>query len=385
MMTTPQSESTLPTSAHGVEDQPTSNGDTEPYCRVPDGPGTLYPERPKDKHSTRQQPPKEAEDTAVTTTAEVPVVASDEAAKREPPAISISGPETVTVAEPPSEKGRRATNQCEFECKRSPQSLPSIMHVEEHQEFLRRDGEHRGGATRSPKQNSAPDPTPQQDSGVRQILRSVTAVPRSGCWEEGDPTLHEGEQRQGRLLRQSGVRTIEAIESPGTPPEGTVGRPTLSSGRDVTTELADEQKNNPEVGELKKFLEQGSLPADSVKARKMALQQALFAVVDGVVYYIDPKRANRRRAVVPKSLRQYLLQQTHSGPFGAHFSGQRMFNTLATSWWWEHMFADVCRFAKACPECAITMGIGRKRRPRYIPYLYSGHFKSWELTSWTCL
>ena len=79
------------------------------------------------------------------------------------------------------------------------------------------------------------------------------------------------------------------------------------------------------MNELKRFLEHGSLPADPAKAKKMALQQTLFGVIDGVVYYIDPKRNNRKRAVAPKTLQLSLLQETHSGPYSAHFSGQRMF------------------------------------------------------------
>lgn len=31
------------------------------------------------------------------------------------------------------------------------------------------------------------------------------------------------------------------------------------------------------------------------------------------------------------------------------------------------MFAEVCQFARACPECAITMGVGRKKKPPLCP------------------
>ena len=51
--------------------------------------------------------------------------------------------------------------------------------------------------------------------------------------------------------------------------------------------------------------------------------------------YIDPERGNRRRATVPLAMRPKLMEQTHSGPYGGHFSGQRMFNAMVTSWWWE--------------------------------------------------
>ena len=44
-----------------------------------------------------------------------------------------------------------------------------------------------------------------------------------------------------------------------------------------------------------------------------------------------------------------------------------MFNILVLSWWWERMFSDASIFAKACPECAITTGVGRRLKPPLHP------------------
>ena len=81
----------------------------------------------------------------------------------------------------------------------------------------------------------------------------------------------------------------------------------------------------------------------------MAMQQSLFAIVDDVLYYVDPKRGNRRRATVPLAMISNLMEQTHSGPYGGHFSGQRMFNAMVTSWWWDGMFSNLVNYAKAWP------------------------------------
>ena len=92
--------------------------------------------------------------------------------------------------------------------------------------------------------------------------------------------------------------------------------------------------------ELLTYISHGILPDDEHKSRRIVLQHPLLAVVGGVLCYVDPKRKNRQRVAVPKSMQQRILEETHSGPFAAHFSVQRMFNTLVTSWWWEHMFED---------------------------------------------
>ena len=127
--------------------------------------------------------------------------------------------------------------------------------------------------------------------------------------------------------------------------------------------MITEQAKDPELKQLTTFISHGDLPLEETIARKLALQRSLFTIVEGVLYYVDPKRDNRKRAVVPKHLRKRILEEVHAGPYGAHFSGQRMFSTLVSSWWWERMFSDASRFAKACPECAITTGVGRRIKP----------------------
>ena len=146
-----------------------------------------------------------------------------------------------------------------------------------------------------------------------------------------------------------------------------LGTPAPSSSRYSQQTLANMQAEDPDLQELHVFVKQGHLPQDEIRARKMVLQQSLFTVVDDVLYFVDPKRNNRKRAVVPKSLQRRLLEETHCGPYGAHFSGQRMFNVLVSSWWWGHMFSDATKFAKASPECAVMTGVGRRIKPPLHP------------------
>ena len=101
-------------------------------------------------------------------------------------------------------------------------------------------------------------------------------------------------------------------------------------------------------------------------------------VVDGALYYIDPKRGNRRRAVVPQHLQKRLLEETHAGPYGAQFSGQRMFSILVSSWWWECMFSDTTQFSKSCSECAITSEVGRRTTPPLYPIPVTRPFNSYR-------
>ena len=64
------------------------------------------------------------------------------------------------------------------------------------------------------------------------------------------------------------------------------------------------------------------------------------------------------RAVVPKSLQEQLVDETHRGVAGGHFSENRGFRTLARRWWWEGMYGDVLQQVKRCAECAVSVGRG---------------------------
>lgn len=65
-----------------------------------------------------------------------------------------------------------------------------------------------------------------------------------------------------------------------------------------------------------------------VKARELVAQAFSFAVVDGVLYFIDPCREDRKRAVVPSQLREGILEESHGGPMGGHFSGAWLYKFL---------------------------------------------------------
>ena len=102
---------------------------------------------------------------------------------------------------------------------------------------------------------------------------------------------------------------------------------------------------------------------------------SLFDIVDGILYYVDPKRGDQRRAVITKSLRQQVMGDVHAGHFAGHFSGQRLYASLVLHWWWHGMSQDAADFVKSCPECAVAVGSGRRCRPPFQPIPVSRLFQ----------
>ena len=130
---------------------------------------------------------------------------------------------------------------------------------------------------------------------------------------------------------------------------------------------AVEQSRDADLCEMMRFLRDGTVPADECKARKLAAQGSMFSLVDGILYYIDHRRSNQKRAVVPHHLRKGVLQESHRGVYSGHFAGNKLYNALVKHWYWEGMYADTMAFCKKCPECVIATGGQRQHKPYLQP------------------
>ena len=139
--------------------------------------------------------------------------------------------------------------------------------------------------------------------------------------------------------------------------------------------FGEEQRKDTQVTEVICFLETEELPTDPKRAKKIAAQQSLFVIIDNVLYYVDPKRGYQRRVVVPKHLRERILDEAHRGMMSGHFSGKRTFSTLAKYWWWESMYVDTLKYVESCPECTIATGAGRHYKPPLHPIPVSRPFQ----------
>jgi len=73
------------------------------------------------------------------------------------------------------------------------------------------------------------------------------------------------------------------------------------------TSLKQGHRKDPSVLEMILYKEEGSLPVEEKRARKITLQAKMFALVDGTV----PTRKNKERVVVPTHLRDELMQSDH--------------------------------------------------------------------------
>ena len=133
----------------------------------------------------------------------------------------------------------------------------------------------------------------------------------------------------------------------------------------IVGSLGGEQRKDPELRQFIEYLEKGVLPEDPLRIRELVAKEPFFTMIDDVVYRVEGGSA--KRMVAPKHLQNQLIAETHGGPLGGHFSGDRLFRTLSRHWWWERMYAACSIFVKNCPECLITTGGGRNVKPPLHP------------------
>ncbi len=81
-------------------------------------------------------------------------------------------------------------------------------------------------------------------------------------------------------------------------------------------ELAKFQEEDEDLHQIRRFLSDGSLPEDEVKAKRLVLEKERFVMLEGVLYYADGGKQPRIRIAVPRKLRESLMKETHAVPFG---------------------------------------------------------------------
>ena len=77
---------------------------------------------------------------------------------------------------------------------------------------------------------------------------------------------------------------------------------TNSASSAPTNEFALSQQQDPELLKIIQFLTNDLLPDNKTDVKKVVAQAHSFAIVDGVIYFIDVKHNHLKQCVVPKQL-----------------------------------------------------------------------------------
>ena len=140
------------------------------------------------------------------------------------------------------------------------------------------------------------------------------------------------------------------------------------------SEIAEQQRRDPELCPVIRYLEDGTIPTESKLARRLVMERPRFDIVDGVLYYENPDVEGKWRIAVPTCWRETLIREAHDGRFGGHFAERRIYQQLRRYYWWDKMRADIRRYCRACLVCASRSGQGRTLKPPLQPIPIGGPF-----------
>ena len=221
---------------------------------------------------------------------------------------------------------------------------------------------------------------------VRSLLKSRHPSGKLARWAESmaeldiDIRYRPGPQNKNAdALSRSPVGSENAdAENQGDALVATVAAETVDSNAILSLsseELPKLQRQDDKLKPLIQLLEQGTLPSDEQRAKKLLLERSHYTLVDKVLYFVDPKPPHRQRIVVPKDLRLKIIEEIHAGSFGGHFALKGTYGTLSQHYYWDGMYADAQAFCQGCLTCAAYRGAGRRSRPPLQPIPVGGPFE----------
>ena len=122
--------------------------------------------------------------------------------------------------------------------------------------------------------------------------------------------------------------------------------------------LQQQQREDPGLSHLFRYLEDAVLPTDEKVAKSLVLESVMFGILDGTLYFDHPRFPGQSRIVVSQSLRESLMREAHGGKFAGHFAERNVYSTLRRKYWWKTMRADIRRYCRAYLTFATRKGTG---------------------------
>ena len=166
------------------------------------------------------------------------------------------------------------------------------------------------------------------------------------------------------------------------------GESTPQESQEITNDWSDIgplQRVCPDSRDMIIFLEQGILPVDESKARKIALTSENYEMIDNKLFYISrPRNAKRAQLnpvskllLCPRSIRAEIVEAYHHQ--NGHIGLERLYASITTRYHWSGIWNDLLEVTKACVSCQTA---NLSSRPRFAPlYVIPAEslFQKWSM------
>jgi hypothetical protein len=129
-----------------------------------------------------------------------------------------------------------------------------------------------------------------------------------------------------------------------------------------------EQAKDPFMKAMVDYLTNDTFPADEALARRIALESPSYTLQAGMLHRIKSLKTTGRedgtlQLVVPKDLRDELLEAFHDDRLAGHLGVAKTFCKLRSRYYWPGMYGDVSNWCQKCSVC-----LSRKHPHRWTKY-----------------
>ena len=139
----------------------------------------------------------------------------------------------------------------------------------------------------------------------------------------------------------------------------------------VDEEMCMAQLNDDILGQIIREVESNQLPDDSTlsgmshEACQLYQQWEQLLVQDGLLCRkVEDQRGKsfQLQLIVPKSLREVILQEAHAGMLSGHLGGNKTFKRLKERFYWPGYSSDTRKWCRLCHSCAARKSPPQHRR-----------------------
>ena len=148
-----------------------------------------------------------------------------------------------------------------------------------------------------------------------------------------DPPMTRRQRKQEKF--RGTVRQSSKVDLP---------KPFLPDSLDSPVNVAQLQREDPSLQSMFEKVATNSGSDDAWKGEGFELREDVLYHSQGEVECL----------VLPKTLKQTVLEVGHSVPWAGHLAAQKTYARIAARFYWPSMYTDVTEYCRSCPECQIT-------------------------------
>ena len=115
----------------------------------------------------------------------------------------------------------------------------------------------------------------------------------------------------------------------------------------------DAQENDNFCKMIKAALKGEPMVGDKTHKDIILRNISRFTMVDGIIWYMEDKKA-KARMVAPRAMVPQILQQAHGPPTVGHWGIARTVQLAANDYYWPSLAADVAAWCNACKICILS-------------------------------